>query len=1200
MQHYDAIRHVLQRVRSRWRTLSVLQASMRGTLAASVVVAAALIAAREIGRAPMALVLVGALALLCIAAVVIWASLPLRHVPDDGRVARFIEERTPALDDRLASAVDVVRPDRQAVSPALIEPMLADAARRVTAIDLDTIVSRASMRRAGGLAGAAALLLLVLCVMARGPAGQAVDAASLALFPEHVTLEVTPGSATIKAGEPLTIRARLVGNRAPVTARVDVADGDRWKPIEMAAASGGGFGLALPPASSSFRYRVVAGARLSPTYEIKVAHAPRVTRIDVDYTYPAALALEPRTEEDGGDIYAPAGTDVRVRIQTDRPAKSGRMSLGDGKQIALAASSPTSLTASLKVTSDDSYRIALADAEGFANPGDTEYFIRMLEDRPPDVRILAPAADKSVTRLEEVDIEAQADDDYGIASLDLVYSVRGGPDTVVPIGAGRHATSVTGRHTLYLEDLDVHPGDFVSYYVRARDITRGSRSNEAKSDIFFLEVKPFEQEFRLAQSQSQAGGGGSSVDDLVTAQKEIVVATWKLDRRAQAAKGARPEQDIRAVSRAEGDLKTRVEQTSSSFRESTMRDPRRPQRGGGAGAPKAGQTMPEEDAMAAASAAMGKAVTSLDALNTGDAMPPEMQALNHLLKAQADVKRRDVSREQAGTGRGDNNRNYDMSSLFDKELQRQQQTNYETKSTAEQKNDSGSALDAIKDLARRQDELLKRQLELAKQRAQMSEEALKRELEKLTREQSDLRQQAEELARQMSTSSAGAGRKNEQAGKDGQTSKDGQTGKDGQPAKDGQSGQQAGPSGQSAQGSGGASGRQMRDVSEAMRNAASDLRRQNPDQASASGSRALEKLRDLEQQLQPAQPDARRRAVGEMQMEARQLAESQRSLASQTGKTPQGAGSSDAARRLSAEQERIADRTRKLQAGLKQQASAASPDAAGRKDQNAGGGAVDNSDKSARTAAGEAAQDLDAQHLADRMQKAADDMRAATSGRSGADPRAQAATQEELARALDRLADKLGAATGTRDAESKKLSEQLGRAQELRERMAETAKQVERLGTQSGKGSQQPSAQKSPGDAGRSGEGQQAGSGGSGSDLARLQQEYQRQLAQTRDLMDQLKRDDPNFAKSGAGFTFEGQGMVLSAPGTEAFKQDFAAWELLRQQATQALDKAESTLSQKLQRKESKDRLAAGVDDKPPAEYQTQVDSYFKALAKKK
>jgi len=59
------------------------------------------------------------------------------------------------------------------------------------------------------------------------------------------------------------------------------------------------------------------------------------------------------------------------------------------------------------------------------------------------------------------------------------------------------------------------------------------------------------------------------------------------------------------VSRTEAELKSRVDQTSSSFRESTMRDPRRPQRGG---SPKAGETMPEEDSMALAGEAMGAAI----------------------------------------------------------------------------------------------------------------------------------------------------------------------------------------------------------------------------------------------------------------------------------------------------------------------------------------------------------------------------------------------------------------------------------------------------------------------------------------------------------------------------------------------------------------------------------------------------------------
>src|SRR5262249_48216405 len=155
--------------------------------------------------------------------------------------------------------------------------------------------------------------------------------------------------------------------------------------------------------------------------------------------------------------------------------------------------------------------------------------------------------------------------------------------------------------------------DFIAYYARARDLTRGTRANEARSDIFFLEVRPFDQEFSMATSQGAGGGAGgrSSIDDLVTAQKDVVISTFKLDRRAQTSKGARSERAIRSVSKAGTELKARVEQMSSTFREGTMRDPRRRPQGRGGAQPSAADTLPEEDDMGSAASAMGKAIVSL-------------------------------------------------------------------------------------------------------------------------------------------------------------------------------------------------------------------------------------------------------------------------------------------------------------------------------------------------------------------------------------------------------------------------------------------------------------------------------------------------------------------------------------------------------------------------------------------------------------
>ena len=73
--------------------------------------------------------------------------------------------------------------------------------------------------------------------------------------------------------------------------------------------------------------------------------------------------------------------------------------------------------------------------------------------------------------------------------------------------------------------------------------------------------------------------------------------------------------------------------------------------------------------------------------------------------------------------------------------------------------------------------------------------------------------------------------------------------------------------------------------------------------------------------------------------------------------------------------------------------------------------------------------------------------------------------------------------------------------------------------------------------------------------------------------------------------------MVMSAPGTEAFKQDFEKWDLLKRQAMVALEQAGSTLAKKVQSAAAKDRLAAGVEDTAPPDYRKQVDAYFKSLA---
>jgi hypothetical protein len=397
-----------------------------------------------------------------------------------------------------------------------------------------------------------------------------------------------------------------------------------------------------------------------------------------------------------------------------------------------------------------------------------------------------------------------------------------------------------------------------------------------------------------------------------------------------------------------------------------------------------------------------------------------------------------------------------------------------------------------------------------------------------------------------------------------------------------------GASGQ--RGSSGDAAQRMRDALEEMRNAASELRRRDPAQASARSGKALDRLKDAEQQLQgDAGPMSdRRRALGDMQLEARQLADEERQVATELGKLPSGDAARDATRRLAGEQDRLAERVERLQERLRQ--SAQGSRAPGQAESS-------KEDRGAQAVAADGARELQRQRLGERLRESAEALRG--NGDRTRRP-ADAEAQQAIARELETLADALGAGTAPGDREARKTADQLARTRELRDRLNGLTRDLEKLGQQqTSTANGRSSAQKAPGDTGRTGLGRQSGAGGE-SDLQQLREEYSRRLQQTRELLDELRRDEPTVARGGSGFTFEGQGMTLSAPGTEAFKQDFARWEDLRRQATQALDQVESSLSKRLQAQQAHDRLAAGIDDKIPVEYRPQADSYIKALSTKK
>jgi hypothetical protein len=238
---------------------------------------------------------------------------------------------------------------------------------------------------------------------------------------------------------------------------------------------------------------------------------------------------------------------------------------------------------------------------------------------------------------------------------------------------------------------------------------------------------------------------------------------------------------------------------------------------------------------------------------------------------------------------------------------------------------------------------------------------------------------------------------------------------------------------------------------------------------------------------------------------------------------------------------------------------------------------------------------MSAQQLGQKMRAGAQGLRDGKTGKA-------APAEQQIADALDKVARRMnGADAGGAKGDTQKLADQLDELRGARERVARLEKQIADA-KQAAEGARgRGNAPQQPGRAGHDGpQGQQGqrgsqGDGQGGGDLARLQQEYNKELQRTRDVIDRAQRGTP---ESGTRMTTpEEHEWSRSAPGTEAFKQDYAAWQGLAADVAKALERAEGSVAGRLSNALAKDRLRAGGSERVPDAYRGRVSKYFESIA---
>jgi hypothetical protein len=832
-------------------------------------------------------VLLAAIAVTC--GVMFWRA--ARGLSGDSGAAA-LERALPAQAGRVQTYLQERRKEAQGATPVLLELLAEDANDIAQHTPLKVAIPRRRVLIPGALA-VLAMAGLVALLLLTGSLGSGARRLWLGTLPPAAQMAVAAGGIAVKPGDvavrrnqDLSIAAVVAGSGAAVQVHMQFAGTGTWEVAPMDPDGKGGHAYTLYAVREAARYYVTAGRLRSAEYGIRVVDLPQIESLRLTYNYPGWTGLPKRTEESGGDIRAVAGTRVALEVVTNAPLE-GPLLVINGTQSGLesdAGAKANTVRGDLVVKDPGHYRIATKFGDEIVALTQ-DLAIDVVPDEKPTVQILRPGRDYQATNIEEVPVSLKAQDDFRLEALTLRYSVNGGDFRDEKLDAG--ATDIQAAALLRLEELQqktangsaplLEPGDLVSYYAVARDHT-----SSTQTDLFLIQVQPFDR--RFTQSQANGGGGGGGGDDdqgaISQRQREVLLATWNLQRtdRAEGRDAERLADNARMLAEVQ---KTLADQANTLVERARARE----LTGTDKGVDKFVTSLEE------ATKAMRPAAEQLAKQDLQAAVKNEQLALQHLLRAEATFREIQVSMSSSrGGGGGGAQAGRDVAEMTELELDLEK-NQYETEPqmTAQQK--SG----AEDDMMRRLKELARRQEQLARQAAQRNTtpEAQRWQQEQLRREAEQLRRELEQLAQQQRSQQGGS----QQSGSQ-------------------QSGsQQSGSQQRDSQSQGAAQAAEQ--VAQALR----DMQQQN----ASAANRASEQLNRAREQLERGRQQAAGERFDDLARSARELGEKQRTSeeelrAALGGPRPPPSIANPRAQQgpgMGYEQaERLANTKREIQAGL--------------------------------------------------------------------------------------------------------------------------------------------------------------------------------------------------------------------------------------------------------------------------------------------
>ncbi len=303
-------------------------------------------------------------------------------------------------------------------------------------------------------------------------------------------------------------------------------------------------------------YFVESDMGSSDHYRLRVFDFPALVRSDAELILPAYSKQEPRLVKDARRVTVPEGTSITWICNVNKPLAT--VELVDDRDAVLSMSCDSADALIYKVTTvveeTRKWKLHLKDDAGRSAKILETFVATVLPNNPPKLKA-EKITDATVSSLEELSLQAKVRDDFSLNRAGVQYSLAGGEmqerillDKVSPAKSSdaapalkesvRLSKEASIQHLLDFEAMGSEPDQLLTYSFWAEDIDREGKVRRVDGEMYFAEVRPFDEIFR--QGQSPAGESepkdpksspqAQKAEELAELQKKLISATWNMIR----------------------------------------------------------------------------------------------------------------------------------------------------------------------------------------------------------------------------------------------------------------------------------------------------------------------------------------------------------------------------------------------------------------------------------------------------------------------------------------------------------------------------------------------------------------------------------------------------------------------------------------------------------------------------------------------